>query len=86
MQRRVSFEPKPAIFPGYVAPVVRKADDGECELVKLDWGFVLLQKGLESSMLGTLTSRRVKAQLPSLTAHRATLRCGGHPRPAALGP
>ena len=33
-----------AIFPGYQAPVVRKAADGERELVALSWGFVLLQK------------------------------------------
>ena len=38
--------PVASIFPGYVAPVVRKADDGERELVNLNWGFVLLQKGL----------------------------------------
>ena len=44
--RAAAFEPKPAIFPGYVAPVVRKAADGERELVNLNWGFVLLQKGL----------------------------------------
>ena len=29
--------------PGYVAPVVRKAADGERELVNLNWGFILLQ-------------------------------------------
>ena len=44
--RAARVEPKTAIFPGYVAPIVRKADDGERELVNLNWGFVLLQKGL----------------------------------------
>lgn len=34
-----------AIFPAYTAPVVRKADDGERELVPMSWGFVLLQPG-----------------------------------------
>jgi putative SOS response-associated peptidase YedK len=43
--RAALIEGKPAIFPGYVAPIVRKADDGERELVNLNWGFVLLQKG-----------------------------------------
>lgn len=38
------YEPRDAIFPGYQAPVVRKAADGERELVVLNWGFVLLQK------------------------------------------
>ncbi|MTD93109.1 SOS response-associated peptidase [Hyphomicrobium sp. xq] len=42
--RAASIEGKSAIFPGYVAPVVRKAEDGERELVNLNWGFVLLQK------------------------------------------
>ena len=44
--RAAAVEPKSAIFPGYVAPIVRKAADGEGELVNLNWGFVLLQKGL----------------------------------------
>jgi putative SOS response-associated peptidase YedK len=38
-------DPQPAIFPGYTAPVVRKAADGERELVPMSWGFVLLQDG-----------------------------------------
>jgi putative SOS response-associated peptidase YedK len=38
-------EPLPAIFPGHVAPVVRLAADGERELVRMPWGFVLLQQG-----------------------------------------
>ncbi len=37
--------PLTANFPGYDAPVVRKGDDGERELVRLNWGFVLLQPG-----------------------------------------
>ena len=44
--RAATIDGKAAIFPGYVAPVVRKAPDGERELVNLNWGFVLLQKGL----------------------------------------
>ena len=39
------FEPLPAIFPGWSAPVVRVAADGERELVPMSWGFVLLQPG-----------------------------------------
>lgn len=42
--RAVQIEPKDAIFPGHSAPVVRLAEDGERELVKLSWGFVLAQK------------------------------------------
>jgi hypothetical protein len=37
-------EPLQSIFPGYQAPVVRRAADGERELVVLNRGFVLLQK------------------------------------------
>jgi hypothetical protein len=44
--RAAPIEGRNAIFPGYVAQVVRKADDGERELVNLNSGFVLLQKGL----------------------------------------
>jgi putative SOS response-associated peptidase YedK len=43
--RAASFEPKDAIFPGHSAPVVRKAQDGERELVELSWGFVRLMPG-----------------------------------------
>jgi putative SOS response-associated peptidase YedK len=42
--RAAAFDPVPAIFPGYLAPVVRKAADGERELVTMNWGFVLLQQ------------------------------------------
>lgn len=42
--RAAACEPQDSIFPGYQAPVVRKASDGERELPVLNWGFVLLQK------------------------------------------
>ncbi|MBS0270818.1 MAG: hypothetical protein JSS54_17825 [Proteobacteria bacterium] len=43
--RATSIEPLPAIFPGWSASVIRKAGDGERELVTMNWGFVLLQPG-----------------------------------------
>lgn len=43
--RTTSLEPQPAIFPGWNGSVIRKADDGERELVTMSWGFVLLQPG-----------------------------------------
>ena len=43
--RASPIEPQAAIFPGGQAPVVRRADDGERELLALSWGFVLLLKG-----------------------------------------
>ena len=43
--RAASIDPQTSIFPGYTAPVIRKAEDGERELVHMTWGFVLLQDG-----------------------------------------
>lgn len=43
--RMPAFDPLPQIFPGWSAPVVRQADDGEREISLLSWGFVLLQDG-----------------------------------------
>lgn len=43
--RAAAFEPKDALFPGHVAPIVRTALDGERELVTMSWGFVLPQPG-----------------------------------------
>jgi putative SOS response-associated peptidase YedK len=42
--RAAAYDARDAIFPGYQAPIVRKAADGERELAVLNWGFVLLQK------------------------------------------
>ena len=39
--RATMFKPLNAIFPGYEAPVVRYAEDGERELVMMHWGFML---------------------------------------------
>jgi putative SOS response-associated peptidase YedK len=43
--RTVAFEPLNAIFPRYVAPVVRQSADGEREIVTMSWGFMRLEKG-----------------------------------------
>jgi putative SOS response-associated peptidase YedK len=43
--RAMRVDPQPAIFPGWTAPVIRKAEDGERELVPMSWGFVLPQPG-----------------------------------------
>jgi putative SOS response-associated peptidase YedK len=42
--RTVAFEPLNAIFPRYVAPVVRQSADGEREIVTMSWGFMRLEK------------------------------------------
>lgn len=43
--RAEQFDARSAIFPGYRAPIIRKAQDGERELTVMNWGFVLLQEG-----------------------------------------
>jgi putative SOS response-associated peptidase YedK len=43
--RAAACEPQDAIFPGYEAPVVRPAADGERELVQMSWSFVLPLEG-----------------------------------------
>jgi putative SOS response-associated peptidase YedK len=43
--RAMRTESRDAIFPGHMAPVVRRAEDGERELLELSWGFVLPQPG-----------------------------------------
>lgn len=43
--RASAFEPKDAILPSDLAPVVRLAEDGERELVTLNWGFVRREAG-----------------------------------------
>jgi putative SOS response-associated peptidase YedK len=43
--RTVAFEPVNAIFPRHVAPVVRQSEDGEREIVLMNWGFFRLEKG-----------------------------------------
>ncbi len=43
--RAASVEPRDAILPSEMAPVVRLAEDGERELVNLSWGFVRRDPG-----------------------------------------
>jgi putative SOS response-associated peptidase YedK len=43
--RMPPIDPLKQIFPGWTAPVIRKAEDGEREISLLTWGFVLLQDG-----------------------------------------
>src|SRR4029078_10624322 len=71
--RAVALPPQPSIVPGYVAPIVRKAYDGERELVNLNWGFVLLQKGLAPRRVTNVRDDRIltsKFWRPSLEQRR----------------
>lgn len=59
--RAANFDPQPAIFPGYSARVVRKATDGERELVTMSWGFVLLQPGKAPKRVSNVRDDKVLA-------------------------
>jgi putative SOS response-associated peptidase YedK len=41
--RATAIDPQPAIFPGWNGSAIRKAEDGERELVTMSCSFVLLQ-------------------------------------------
>ena len=43
--RMAAFDALPAIFPGHMAPIIKRSVDGERELVVRSWGFILLRKG-----------------------------------------
>jgi putative SOS response-associated peptidase YedK len=40
-----AFDALPAIFPGYMAPIIKQSEDGERELIMRSWGFILLRDG-----------------------------------------
>jgi putative SOS response-associated peptidase YedK len=46
------------VFPGHIAPVVRLAADGGCELVNMSWGFVLLMDGKAPKRVTNILSVR----------------------------
>lgn len=87
--RAASIEPKPAIFPGYVAPIVRKADDGARELVKLNWGFVLLQKGLAPRRVTNVRDDKIltsKFWRPSFEQRRCLVPASSYCEPKGVKP
>ena len=49
--RSGEIKPQTSIFPGYTAPVIRCAEDGERELVHKSWGFVLLHRIAKAGVL-----------------------------------
>jgi putative SOS response-associated peptidase YedK len=54
-------DPLTQIFPGWTAPVVRKAADGECEVSLLTWGFVLLQDGRAPKRVTNTRDDKIKS-------------------------
>ena len=59
--RAAAVSPLDAIFPGYQAPVVRQAADGERELVQMTWGFVLLQQGKAPRRVTNVRDDKIKS-------------------------
>src|SRR5688572_8957547 len=43
--RMAAFEDLDAIFPGHMAPIIKRSEDGARELLLRSWGFVLLRDG-----------------------------------------
>ena len=87
--RAAAVEPKPAIFPGYVAPVVRNAEDGERELVNLNWGFVLLQKGLAPRRVTNVRDDKIltsKFWRPSFQQRRCLVPASSYCEPKGVKP
>ena len=87
--RAAFVEPKSSIFPGYVAPVVRKADDGERELVNLNWGFVLLQKGLAPRRVTNVRDDKIltsKFWRPSFEQRRCLVPASSYCEPKGVKP
>lgn len=78
--RAAAFEPADAIFPGYEAPVVRTAEDGERELVVMRWGvgtsnrgpqWAGLKKGAEigaKTQIGVRITEELRSRLDRIAA------------------
>ena len=60
--RATSIEPQQAIFPGWNGSVIRKAEDGERELITMNWGFVLLQPGKAMRRVTNVRAESVRGQ------------------------
>jgi putative SOS response-associated peptidase YedK len=87
--RAAAVEPTPAIFPGYVAPIVRRAEDGERELVKLNWGFVLLQNGLAPRRVTNVRDDKIltsKFWRPSFEQRRCLVPASSYCEPKGVKP
>ena len=87
--RAAAVKPKAAIFPGYVAPIVRKAADGERELVNLNWGFVLLQKGLAPRRVTNVRDDKIltsKFWRPSFEQRRCLVPASSYCEPKGVKP
>jgi len=87
--RAAAFDPLPAIFPGYRAPIVRQADDGERELVMLNWGFMLLQKELAPRRVTNVRDDKILSSpfwRPSFEQRRCLVPASSYCEPKGVKP
>jgi putative SOS response-associated peptidase YedK len=78
------FDPLPAIFPGWTAPVIRKAADGDREMVPMSWGFVLLQEGKAPRRVTNVRDDKIltsKFWKPSFEARRCLVPASSYSEP-----
>jgi putative SOS response-associated peptidase YedK len=87
--RAAAFAPQPAIFPAYTAPVIRRAEDGERELVQMSWGFVLLQPGKAPRRVTNVRDDKIlnsRFWKPSFEARRCLVPASSYSEPNAEKP
>jgi putative SOS response-associated peptidase YedK len=87
--RAASFDPQPAIFPAYSAPVIRQAADGELELSIMSWGFVLLQTGKAPRRVTNVRDDKIlKSSFwkPSFAARRCLVPASSYCEPNGQSP
>lgn len=81
--RAVATAIQPAIFPKSVAPVVRRAEDGERELVHMTWGFPLLRKGYAPKPVTNVRDDKLDSPFwrPSMEARRCLVPASSYCEP-----
>jgi putative SOS response-associated peptidase YedK len=87
--RAANFEPQPAIFPAYSAPVIRQASDGERELSMMSWGFVLLQTGKAPRRVTNVRDEKILTSSfwkPSFAARRCLVPASSYCEPNGQSP
>ena len=86
--RAEQFDSLTAIFPGYKAPVVRKAEDGVRELSLMNWGFVLLQPGRAPKRVTNTRDDKVHTSFwkPSIEQRRCLVPVSSYCEPNGQSP
>lgn len=83
------FEPKAAIFPGYLAPVIRMDESGELELSELNWGFVRRPRGKAPARTTNARDDTIQKNMfwvPSFRERRCLVPFTSYAEPLGEGP